>query len=69
MEDKLEHLTKLHTTAKEASQDFSDAVKATAEKAGMLASVVRRYVIANAGENYIEKKREQEQLALLFEIS
>ena len=34
----------------------------------MLASVVRRYVAASAGENYIEKKRECEQLSLLFEI-
>jgi len=68
VEDKIDHLVNLHNTAIERRKDFSDAVKAVAEESGMLASVVRRYVSARAGETDIEKKRECEQLSLLFEV-
>ena len=53
--------------AEEAAEDFASAVKATAEASGLLASVVRRFVTARAGENFEEKARECEQLSLLFD--
>lgn len=67
LKEKLDHLVSLNKTAKDASKDYSDAVKAAAEKSGLLASVVRRYVVAKAGDSFDEKKKEAEQLALVFE--
>ena len=64
--EKLPHLQGLYNTAKEANKDFSDAVKAVAEKSGLLASVVRKIVVAKAGENYDDKKKEAEQLEMVF---
>ena len=64
--DKVEALVKLKVKADEAAEDFAAAVKKTAEASGMLATVVRRFVIARAGEKFEEKKRECEQLDLLF---
>ncbi len=65
--EKLDHLVRLHTSAKEAQKDLSDAIKAVAEKSGLLASVVRKIVVAKAGESFEEKKKEAEQLALMFD--
>lgn len=65
--EKLPHLVKLHTTAKEAGKDLSDGIKKVAEKSGLLASVVRKIVVAKAGESFEEKKKEAEQLALMFD--
>lgn len=65
--EKIPHLVKLHTAAKEAGKDLSSAIKKVAEKSGLLASVVRKVVVAKAGENFDEKKKEAEQLALMFD--
>lgn len=67
LKERLPHLIALHNTAKEASKDLSDAVKSVAEKSGLLASVVRRLVVAKAGDNFEEKKKEAEQLSLVFD--
>lgn len=64
--EKLPHLQSLYTTAKDANKDLSDAIKAVAEKSGLLASVVRKIVVAKAGENYDDKKKEAEQLEMVF---
>ncbi len=66
--DRINHLIKLHTSATEAATDFNDAIKAVAEKAGLNASAVRKYVIARAGESFEDKKKEVVQLGLLFDI-
>lgn len=68
VKERLDHLIKLHTKAKDAGEDLSSAIKAVAEKSGFLASVVRKIVVAKAGEeeSYEEKVREAEQLSLLF---
>jgi hypothetical protein len=58
---------KLHHANEEAAKDLSEAIKACAEKSGLLATVVKRYVTACAGENYEEKAREVAQLAFVFE--
>jgi hypothetical protein len=65
--EKIDQLVKLKTAADEAATDFAEAVKAAAEKSGLLASVVRRFVVARSGEKFEEKKRECEQLSILFE--
>lgn len=67
LREKLPHLVQLKNTADGAASDLNDAIKATAEKCGLLASVVRKVVVASAGENFEEKKREAEQLSLAFE--
>lgn len=65
--DRIPHLVSLHNKAKEASTDLSSAVKSIAEKSGLLASVVRRLIVAKAGDNFDEKKKEAEQLSLAFD--
>lgn len=65
--EKLPYLVKLHTSAKDAAKDLSDGIKKVAEQSGLLASVVRKIVVAKAGENFEEKKKEAEQLALMFD--
>ncbi len=67
LDDRIPHLVSLHTKSKDAAKDYSDAVKAVAEKSGLLASVVRRFVVAKAGQNFDEKKKEAEQLSLVFD--
>lgn len=64
--ERLPHLVKLHTASKDANADLSSAITTVAEKSGLLASVVRRVVVAKAGENFDEKKKEAEQLELVF---
>lgn len=63
----LPQLITLKNNADSAASDLNDAIKAAAEKSGLLASVVRKVVVASAGENFEEKKREVEQLSLAFE--
>ena len=65
--DRLPHLVKLHAAAKDAGKDLSDGIKKVAEQSGLLASVVRKIVVAKSGENFEEKKKEAEQLALMFD--
>lgn len=63
----IEDLIQLKVVADDASKEFADAIKATAEKSGVLASALRRFVIARAGEKFADRKRECEQLSLLFD--
>lgn len=67
LKDKLSYLVKLKKASDSASTEFNDAIKATAEKSGLLASVVRKVVVAASGEDYEAKQREAEQLSLAFE--
>jgi ABC-type uncharacterized transport system substrate-binding protein len=64
--DKIDNLIALHKTASEASACLNEGIKKIAEKSGLLASVVRKYVIARAGENFEEEQRKVEQLNLIF---
>jgi hypothetical protein len=68
LDDRMTHLISLYNKSTEASKDLSDAIKAVAEKAGLLASVVRRLVTAKAGDNFDERKREVKQLSLAFKV-
>lgn len=61
-------LVRLHDAAADAQSAFSDAVKAQAEKHGLLAACLNRYVKATAGEKFDEEKKKVEQLVLLFDL-
>lgn len=63
---RIDELTRLHRRSKEASEEFSEAIKKAAEDSGFLATVVRRFVVARSGERFLEKQRENQQLELLF---
>ncbi|MDA8260241.1 MAG: hypothetical protein M0Z99_32185 [Betaproteobacteria bacterium] len=67
VKDRIEDLVKLYNAAGDANDKLNDAIKATAEKAGLLSSVVRKFVVARAGENFEEAKRNVEQLSLCFD--
>lgn len=69
VKDKVDYLVGLYKTATSASADLNDGIKAIAEKSGLLASVVRKYVVAKAGDKFEEKAREVEQLSLLFDVT
>ena len=64
---KADELVRLYKAQENAAKDFGDAIKATAETAGLHAKNVRSFVIAKAGEKFEEKKAQVEQLALIFE--
>lgn len=66
-EDRVPHLVSLYNAQKTAAKDFSDAVKAVAEKSGLYASVVRKGVVAKAGDNFEERQKEATQLELVFD--
>ena len=68
VKDRINDLIALKVKADEAADKFNDAIKAVAEKAGLLASVVRKFVNARAGEKYEEESRKVEQLSLIFEV-
>ena len=63
----IEELVELHIKAGAAADRLADAVKATAQKSGFLASVVRSFVVARAGEKFEEAKTKAGQLNLIFE--
>lgn len=63
-----QQLIKLYHASTEASKDFGDAINVAAEKSGMNASAIRKYIIAKAGDNYDGAKRQVTQLSLLFDV-
>ncbi len=68
VKDRIDYLVGLHNAAKDAGAELNDGIKAIAEKSGLLASVVRKYVVAKAGDKYEEEERKVQQLSLIFEI-
>lgn len=67
LEKKLKELIRLHIAAKEAATDESEAIKAAAEASGYNASNIRALVVANAGDNFSDKKRNVDQQYELFD--
>jgi len=65
----LRELGELAIKAAEANAKLKDAVKATAEKSGLVASVVRRLVKALGGDkdHFEDEKRKAEQTQLVFD--
>lgn len=68
LKDAVAELMVLNEKADAAKDKFNDAVKAVAEKAGMLAKVVRKAVKAKANDNIQEAEREAEQLSIAYEV-
>lgn len=67
VKDRLGELKRLKAAAKSASTAYSDGIKAAAKDAGLNSSAVRRFVDAAAGDSIDERKRDAEQLSLLFD--
>lgn len=67
VKDRIDQLVSLHNTAQTATTEFGEAIKKAAEDSGLQASVVRRFVVARAGEKFEERKREVQQLEMLFD--
>lgn len=65
--DRIQTLVDLYRLHEDSGKDLNEGIKATAEASGLLASVVRKLVVARAGERFKEKAREVEQLALVFD--
>jgi len=65
--EKVDHLVQLANAASDASTAYGEAVKAIAEKAGLQASVVRKFIAAKVSDNFDDKKRDCEQLQLCFD--
>ena len=61
------HLLELHERAKIASADYSEAIKAAAEASGLNASTVRSYIAAVSSEQFRDRARKAQQLALVFD--
>lgn len=67
VKDRIDELVTLHGKVEAASGRYGDAIKATAEACGINSSALRKFVSARAGEKFEDKKRDCEQLSLLFE--
>ena len=67
LRETLEDGVALKIAADDAGEKYGDWVKATAEKCGMLAAVVRKVVNAKAADKWDEEARKAEQLNLAFD--
>ena len=67
LEKRIGELEELHNLKTAARDRYNDGVKAAAEKCGMLASVVNKFVNARVGESFEDDKRKVEQLQLCFD--
>lgn len=65
--EKIDELVNLYRAQHDASVEFSDGIKAVAEKSGYNAAAVRKLVVARAGEKFAEQKRLVEQQMELFD--
>lgn len=64
---RLDDLVALKIKAGRAQKAYTEAVTATAEKSGLLSSVVNHFIAKRAGSNFLDAKKRAEQLALVFE--
>lgn len=67
LRSRLDDLVALKIKAGRAQKSYAEAVTATAEKSGLLSSVVNKFVSSRAGSNFLDNKKRAEQLALVFE--
>jgi hypothetical protein len=67
IKDRVDELISLHAAVRDASTDYSEAIKASAEKGGINARALRAYIRARASESYEKDKQYSEQLSLLFD--
>ena len=67
LKEAITELLSLKAKADAAKDKMNSAVKAVAEKSGLLSKVVRKLVNARSGEGFEEAKREVVQLGIVFE--
>lgn len=67
LKTRIDHLIKLHRACEVASNDFKDAIKHTAEDAGLDAATVSKYIKARAGEKFESTRDKAIQLAIVFD--
>lgn len=68
LNEDMDKLLKLQSDLADAQTDLSSAIKKTAERSGFLASVVRRLVVAKAGDKFDDVKRMVDQMGEAFEL-
>ena len=64
---RIDELVTLYKATQTASEDFSSAVKAVAEKSSYNAAAIRKFVVARSGEKFAEAKKLAEQQMELFD--
>ena len=67
LRESVSELCRLKTKADEVKNDYSEAVKAVAEKSGLQSAVIRQYIAAKVAEKIETYKRNADQLSLVFE--
>lgn len=67
IKERIEELVNAKQRADDAAEAYSDAIKSAAEASGYLASAVKKFVTARAGERFEEEHRKVEQQLELFE--
>jgi hypothetical protein len=67
LKKRMPQLVKLKKAHDETGEGLNSAITKAAEESGLLASVVRKAVVASAGEDFEGKHREVTQLSLAFE--
>jgi len=67
VKERIVELEELYANAIQAKEDFSEAVKVTAEASGLIAGVLRKFVVARVKDKQEERQRECEQLQFLFD--
>lgn len=67
IKERIDELVNAKQRADDAAEAYSDAIKNAAEASGYLASAVKKFVTARAGEKFEEEHRKVEQQLELFE--
>lgn len=69
LNDAMAKLEKLCAALADAAEDYSAAIKKTAEASGYNASVIRKLVAAKHGDKFDQVKRIVDQMAEAFRLS
>lgn len=67
LRERMDELKTLWHGARSAQIEYSDAIKATAEACGLNAPAVRMFVDAHCSNKVAQRRRNVQQLSLLFE--
>jgi hypothetical protein len=67
VKERVDEMVQLYEVYKDSGAQLNEGIKALAEASGLMASVVRKFIVARAGDNFDEKKREADQLSLVFD--
>lgn len=67
LRDGLQNLLTLKARADDTKTALGEAIKAVAEKSGLMAKTIRTYVNARASDSAKEARRDAEQMSLVFD--